>query len=122
MQTRNTSIPTQYKEHPYTWYAVVATAIQMPVDFEEEGSELSWGPPINNHNFSEKKSITPLTTTLISFDPSNHRIPSVTTFSQAEAITDFDGDIVIKPKYTQEFKIKVRSLKVDKSLPKIFID
>ena len=121
MQTRNISISTQYKEHPYTWYAVVATALQMPADFEEEISELSWGPVMNNHNFIEK-SISPLTTTLISFDPSNHRTPSITTFSEVEAISDFDGDIVIKPKYTQEFKLKVRSIKIDKSLPKIFID
>lgn len=122
MQTRNISIPTQYKEHPHTWYAFVATALQLPVDFEEEMSELSWGPVINNHNFIEKKSITPSTTTLISFDPSSHRMPSNTTFSEVEAVTDFDDDIVIKPKYTQEFKIKVRSIKIDKSLPKIFID
>ena len=122
MQTRNISIPTQYKKHQYTWYAVVATALQMPADLEEEISELSWNPIIDNHNFIETEPITPSTATLISVDPTNHRVSPTTTFREVETTTDFDSDVVIKPKYTQEFVIKVRSIKIDKSLPKMFID
>jgi len=49
------------------------------------------------------------------------------TFTNTTFANDFEGeldgdDFAIKPKFNKEFKVRVASLRIDKSLPKIFAD
>ena len=47
---------------------------------------------------------------------------NVDTTLEKDDLEDFDNDILIKPNYVKEFKIKVKVLRVEKSLPKIHLD
>lgn len=126
MKTRNTSVPTRYKKYQYNWYAVaaVATALQMSVGFEEDISTSAESTLVNIDDIIRRGSPNPSTTAFTPFDQSDLRASVSTTLVTNDAEEDFDDieDFAIKPKYVKEFKIKVGSLKIDKSLPKIFVD
>ena len=59
---------------------------------------------------------------MLAFDNRNFEA-TVNTVLATDIEEDHDFvDIAIKPKYVKEFKIKVATLKIDKSLPTIFAD
>lgn len=124
MEVTNTTAPTRLTKYNYNWYTVaaVATALQMSVDNDIEAKSLTKARCIDVRDFSTVGSI-PSTSTVLAFDSKNFEA-SVNTVLSANDIEDQDDftDVAIKPRYVKQFKIKVATIKIDKSLPKIFVD
>lgn len=77
---------------------------------------------INNDPFSHSFTATVLSSDLVDLGSLKKGI-STNVFSETEENFTFDDDdFVVRPYYTKEFEIKVGSLKIDRSLPKIFLD
>jgi hypothetical protein len=124
MELTNTTVPTRLKKYNYNWYtlAAVATALQISVDNDIEANSMTKAKCFDFRDFSTAGSI-PQTSTVLVFDNKNFEA-SVNTVLSSNVIEDQDdfADVAIKPRYVKEFKIKVARIKIDKSLPKIFVD
>lgn len=106
------------------WYvaAVISTGLQMP---ELPGAEPQLllghhtphypdiGNPLAFSGLAPTETVIPIT-------PACNFIPSVET--QMTQVESDDEDFTVHPKYVKEIKMKVGSFKIDRSLPKIFID
>ena len=124
MEVTNTTVPTRLKKYNYNWYTVaaVATALQISIDNDIEAKSLTKARCIDFRDFSTAGSIPP-TSTALAFDNKNFEASVITVLS-SNGIDDQDDftDVAIKPRYVKEFKIKVATIRIDKSLPKIFVD
>lgn len=106
------------------WYvaAVISTGLQMPELPGVEPRALlgHYIPHYPDTNNSLAFSRPAPTETVIPITPACNFITSVET--QLTQVESDDEDITVRPKYVKEVKMKVGSFKIDKSLPKIFID
>lgn len=125
MEVTNTTVPTRLKKYNPNWYTVaaVATALQLSVDNDIEAKAVPKARCIDFRDLSTAGSI-PSTSTVIAFDNKNFFEASANTVLSFNGPEDQDDvtDVAIKPRYVKEFKIKVATIKIDKSLPKIFVD
>jgi hypothetical protein len=121
----NTTVPTRLKKYKHNWYAVaaVATAFQLSVDNNAETKAIIKDSHIDFREPFAVGSI-PSTSTVIELEYKNLFEATSNTVHSLNVTMDEDYtmDIAIKPRYVNEFKIKVAKLKIDKSLPKIFAD
>ncbi len=123
MRPRNTSIPTRYRKHQPNWYALaaVATALQLSVEFEDDICKFRLNNSVDIDEEMDRNEANHSTTTVRPFDILYSPLSVSTMLAENESEEDFE-DVTVKPKYVKEFKIKVGSLKIDRSAPKIFVD
>jgi hypothetical protein len=125
MEVTNTTVPTRLKKYNPNWYTVaaVATALQLSVDNDIEAKALPKARCIDFRDLSKVGSV-PSTSTVLIFDNKNLEAASVNTVLSANDTEDQEEftDVAIKPRYVKEFKIKVATIKIQKALPKIFVD
>lgn len=110
-----------------SWYALAFVTTSLQVQGKE--LDLADATPFKVGDFANavqygaefKNRMSSSETTFTSYQ-SDVGFGSVETVLGSENLIDSENDISIRPQYTKEFKIKVRALKIDKSLPKIFVD
>jgi hypothetical protein len=121
------SVQTRLQKQRYGWYAVamVSTALQFNMEREEDQYHLD---QINCIRVDEDDNIfsqalnKQLAVTVLPLQAADFTSYARTTFECISEEDDSFEDIVVKPQYINEFKIKVGSLKIEKSLPKVFVD
>ncbi len=111
-------IPTCLKIQRYTsWYALafVTTSLQI----QAQDLELAHSNSCKTVNTIEDINLGTLGTLLLA---NNNQLVSrnvETALTLIKEADNFDDDILIKPNYIKEFRIRVKTLKIDKSFPKI---
>lgn len=120
----NLSLSTRYKKQSSNWYALaaVATALQLSIGIEnEKNSEVFISNGLENCITDPTCPV--LGTRIISLNYiDNKSITTLFTKNQNEDMLIDDENFTIRSKYLKEFKIEVGSLKIDRSVNKIFLD
>lgn len=123
--------PTRLKWYNHNLYAIaaVATALQMSMDSEAETAVKAVPFGYNQvicddevKDLIKGNSIAPVSTAMVSFNSQSVQMLSNASTVGNEVDDDLVSDFAVKPKYIREFKIRVGKLKLDRSLPKIFVD
>lgn len=108
------TIPTRLRipASPFYFVALVATNLQaQPIT-----------PNLNlTHPVPATNTLITSSTLLIS-DESMFSGRNIETTLAKSVEDDFTTEVYIKPQYVNTFRIKAKSIKIDKSLPKVFLD
>ena len=113
------------KQQRYGLYALaaVATALQLNPDFEnEEIYERLEIRCLNVDDILDRSGTQPLTITAVPFESFGIASNAGTILVSSDPDIEDELDLVVKPQYIKEFKIKVGTLKIEKSFPKVFVD
>src|SRR5882672_9501364 len=113
--------PTRLKIQRYpSLYTLAFVATSLQVQGNETELKSQYTKLSTDFTYSPLTSIKPSGTqvSMAQFEVNNY----IDTVLWKHGFETLDAEINIKPNYTRKFKVKVMALRIDKTLPKIFLD